>query len=103
MMEGTMEAGTAPSKNPDLTVNQQGSPTDIELAWIAGLWDGDGWIGITKAKRSNTKKNRYSASVMLVTTSDRLAQRAEDIMHRMGCPLTTQYKRGAYQGSDGSW
>lgn len=93
----------SPSENPAGTENQQGSLSATDIAWLAGLWDGDGWIGITKAKRTNTKQNRYSASVMLVTTSDRIADRTVDILRRMGCPVTSQYKRAKHAGSDGSW
>ena len=83
----------SPGDNPSGTDNQQGSLNSTDLAWIAGFWDGDGWIGITKAKRSVTKKNRYTASVMATTTSDRIASRVIDIMTRMGTPPTTQNKR----------
>ncbi len=81
-----------PGENVVDTDNQQGSLTSIELAWLAGLWDGEGWIGITKAKRSNTKQNRYSASVVFCTTSDRLAMRVEHLLIQLDCPPTTVYK-----------
>jgi hypothetical protein len=90
-----------PGENPGDTDNQQGSLTEADLAWLAGYWDGDGWIGISKAKRSVTKKNRYSASVMTVTTSERIAHRVKDMMERLGCPVTSQYKKPAEKLS--SW
>lgn len=88
-----------PGENPRDTDNQQGSLNESDLAWLAGYWDGDGWIGVTKAKRSVTKKNRYSASVMTGTTSERIAHRVVDIMQRLGCPVTSQYKAPAQKKS----
>ena len=88
-----------PGDNPGDTGNQQGSLTPTDLAWLAGFWDGDGWIGITKAKRSVTKKNRYSASVAMATTSDRITHRVVDLLQRMECPVTSQHKRPALKKS----
>ena len=84
-----------PSENAVDTDNQQGSLTTAELAWLAGLWDGEAWIGITKAKRSNTKKNRYSASTVFCSTSERLVERVRYLLEKLGCPPTTVYKNEA--------
>ena len=84
-----------PGENVVDTENQQGSLTIAELAWLAGIWDGEGWVGITKAKRSNTKRNRYSASVVMTTTSERLSERVQHLMRKLDCPPTTVYKNQA--------
>lgn len=62
-----------PCENPRGADNEQGSPlTETDLAWLAGHFDGDGWIGIVRQKRTTTKYLRYTAAAMIATTSDRI-------------------------------
>lgn len=89
-----------PSKNPAGAGNEQGSPTD--LAWLAGHMDGDGWIGIFRRMRSATQRYyRYSASLAMMTTSDRNAQRTRDVLDSLGVKYNDR-TISAYEGADGS-
>lgn len=91
---------TVPSKNPTGAGNEQGSPT--ELAWLAGHMDGDGWIGIFKRMRSAEKRYyRYSASLAVMTTSDRNAERTRQVLDSLGVKYNDRTMT-AYVGEDGS-
>lgn len=96
---GTMTE-KVPSKNAAGAGNEQGSPTD--LAWLAGHMDGDGWIGIFKRMRSAEKRfYRYSASLAVMTTSDRNAERTRKVLDSLGVKYNDRTLT-AYVGPDGS-
>ena len=73
-----------PREKPSGAGNEQGSPTDVELAWLAGILDGEGWIGVNRATRKTTGKHRYSAGCVVATTSPRLANRIHELLIRLG-------------------
>lgn len=75
---------TQPSNNPRGADNEQGSSTATDLAWLAGHFDGDGWIGLTRQVRKNSRHIRYSAGAMIVTTSDRITDRVVGILEAEG-------------------
>jgi intein/homing endonuclease len=78
----------------------QGSPTD--LAWLAGLLDGEGWIGIFKRRRSPTKDYpRYSAAFSVTTTSARITGRVREIVESFGVNYNLR-EFDPYTGEDGS-
>lgn len=55
-------------KNPmDTTIGNQ-QATSIKLAWLAGIWDGEGTISIYYAKQNNA----YVARLTLSNTSDEM-------------------------------
>lgn len=89
----------SPRENLSGADNEQGSLTG--LAWLAGLLDGEGWIGLIRAKRSGKTYQRYTASVSITTTSERIAARADEVMRENNIHLYNRY-RGAYIGTDGS-
>jgi intein/homing endonuclease len=64
--------------------NEQGSPIATDLAWLAGHFDGDGWIGLSRARRPKTGMMRYSSSASIATTSERIKERVADLLTRLG-------------------
>jgi intein/homing endonuclease len=91
-----------PRKNPSGAGNVQGSPTEAELAWLAGIFDGEGWIGVNRSIRKTTGKHRYSAGSVVATTSERLAVRIHDLLTKMSVSFF-DIEVEAKMGSDGSW
>lgn len=90
-----------PRENPSGADNEQGSPTEAELAWIAGHFDGDGWIGLMRARRTNSRHLRYTAAVMVVTTSDRIATEVARVFDALQLKHSPQFI-APHVGSDGS-
>ena len=88
-----------PSKNQSGADNEQGSLADI--AWLAGLLDGDGWVGIIRAKRSGKDYNRYTASLMMTSTSYRNAARTRQVLEDMGVNVYER-EQPPWYGPDGS-
>lgn len=89
-----------PRKNLSGAVNEQGSLTD--LAWLAGHIDGDGWIGIFRRMRSPEKRYyRYSASLAVMTTSDRNAENVMRILRDLDVNFNHRVTP-PYVGTDGS-
>jgi len=91
-----------PRNNPIGADNEQGSPTEIELAWLAGVFDGEGWIGLNRARRSNSRHLRYTACSAITTTSPKLADRIDEILTRVGVKHY-RIEMPAKMGKDGSW
>jgi intein/homing endonuclease len=91
-----------PRDNPSGADNQQGSPTDVEIAWLAGIFDGEGWIGINRSLRYSTGKYRYSAGSVLATTSERLANRISQLLEQLEVKFF-YIDTPARKGSDESW
>lgn len=83
-----------PSNNLNGADNEQGSPLeDIELAWLAGLMDGEGWIGIARAKRDRSPLLRYTARTAIATTSPELKDHLMKQIARLGLrPFAVQRK-----------
>lgn len=86
--------------------NQQGSPSDVELAWLAGLYDGEGWIGVVRSTRgatSSSSRLRYRAASMLTSTSERLIERAGSIMGRARVVFHTVHYKESFNEQRGQW
>lgn len=60
--------------------NQQA--TDIELAYLAGVWDGEGSIQLAR----NGSADKYQARIKMTNTGTLLIQRVVEILDRMGVP-----------------
>lgn len=88
-----------PRENPSGADNEQGRLTD--LAWLAGLMDGEGWVGLIRARRPNRNYQRYTASMSFTTTSDRIAGRVHRILSDLDVRVGYRH-REHYTGSDGS-
>lgn len=94
--------GMEPCDNPSGADNEQGSPTEVELAWLAGVFDGEGWIGLNKQRRSNSSHLRYTGAAVVATTSPKLAERIRDILTRLDVKCY-YVETPAKLGADGSW
>ena len=90
---------TNDSENPPGADNQQGSLADI--AWLAGHTDGDGWVGIIRAKRTGKTYYRYTASTCVMTTSRANATKVAAVYEVLGANVYVQHHK-AYTGKDGS-
>lgn len=55
-----------------------------EIAWLAGLIDGEGSVGITIAKRSNEGRLGFSANVQLCMTCERTIEHARSVIECIG-------------------
>lgn len=65
--------------------NQQATLT--ELAWLAGVMDGDGWIGFTLARDDRSKQRRtmvVKTEVRLVNTDEEIINKAHEIWNKLG-------------------
>jgi hypothetical protein len=91
-----------PSDNPSGAGNEQGSPLKaVDLAWLAGHFDGDGWVGILRAVRKSNGRTRYSGGAQIMTTSQRIADNAAMLIGLMGATPTVVVTEPRV-GSDGS-
>lgn len=73
-----------PCENPTGADNEQGSPTETDIAWTAGLFDGEGWIGMARQRRVNSRHLRYTAKAVVGTTSERTKDHLTALMRGMG-------------------
>src|SRR4051812_5788974 len=88
-----------PRENLSGADNQQGSP--VNIAWLAGHLDGDGWIGIIRARRTGRDYYRYTASLACMSTSWRNIEKCRAILDSFG--VNTYLKEtDSYTGKDGS-
>ena len=58
--------------------NQQA--TLIEISWLAGIWDGEGTIGV----RNNTKIKQFSPRMHVVNTNPLIMQKVFEIVEKLG-------------------
>jgi hypothetical protein len=61
--------------------NQQ--VTQIEIGWLAGFVDGEGYIGISEYKTRNHKVS-YSCAIQVSNTDEAMILRAQKIIQKMG-------------------
>lgn len=92
-------SGMMPSENASGADNEQGSLA--EIAWLAGLLDGDGWIGLIRAKRTGKDYYRYTASLALMSTSWPNTEKSQAVLDSLGVN-TYLANYAAYVGKDGS-
>ena len=62
--------------NPQVTLT--------ELAWLAGIWDGEGTFGINRLKRKNEKSYAYHGRLTLSNTSEEMICEIERIFGLLG-------------------
>ena len=73
-----------PRNNPSGADNQQGRLLKTDLAWLAGHFDGDGWIGLSRvARNTHPGQTRYVAGMVCVSTSARNINRISEVLHAM--------------------
>jgi hypothetical protein len=70
--------------------------TAIELAWLAGIWDGEGTISV----RRNTPIKQLSPRCSMVNTNPMILERVCDILTRLGIRHYMREKgAGGFEGS----
>ena len=73
--------------------NQQVTPT--ELAWLAGIWDGEGTFGIYRYKQTSNGKWSYSGRLTLSNTSKEMISEIERIFNLLEVKVSLwQAKKG---------
>jgi len=63
-------------------VNQQATVTELELAWLAGFWDGEGHIGLYNAPAKG--RNRIQQTMTVVNTDTKTIEYVIGILKRLG-------------------
>ena len=61
--------------------NQQ--VTQIEIGWLAGFIDGEGYIGISQYKTRN-RRTSYSCAIQICNTDEAMILKAQKIIQKMG-------------------
>lgn len=71
--------------------------TEIELSWLAGIWDGEGTISV----RLNRKIMQISPRLNVVNTNPHIMSRVDDILTRIGVVHYIREKgEGGFGGSN---
>lgn len=58
--------------------------TDTDIAWLAGIWDGEGYIGLQRGG-SKTKNVIWTPRAQLEMTHTATVDRAEALIRELGC------------------
>jgi len=68
------------------TDNQQGTPTEAEIAWLAGVLEGEGSFALSMWKRDEESGSvpKASVTVKLYNTDAGLVKKAVEIIRRLG-------------------
>lgn len=77
---------------------------DLDLAWLAGIIEGEGWISlalIKSLKRSGKYYPAFLGSIGVTNTDFLLTDKVEEIFKKLGLRYRKQ-ERPAYTGKDGS-
>lgn len=75
---------------------------DLELAWLAGIIEGEGWVslGLVKSRKKNGDSlPAYVPNIGLVNTDLSIVEKAEEIFKKIGIKYRSQLRK-AYIGSD---
>jgi hypothetical protein len=62
--------------------NQQVTQTD--LAWLAGIWDGEGTISIRRVVQKKAKTPQYSPRVCVVNTDTKIISKVRSLLDSIG-------------------
>ena len=74
--------------------NQQ--VTREEIAWLAGIWDGEGTISV----RHNTKIHQFSPRMHIVNTNSQIVLKSLKILEKIGAtPYLREKGKGGFDGS----
>jgi len=70
--------------------------TDLEIAWLAGIWDGEGTISV----RKNIRIKQYSPRVSMVNTNAAMLSKVAQILEGLGIKFHLREKgQGGFDGS----
>jgi hypothetical protein len=67
----------------DITMGNQ-QVTSTRIAWLSGIWDGEGTFGIYKYKQTSNGKPSYCGRLTLSNTSEEMIQEILDIFKEVG-------------------
>lgn len=87
----------------DITMDNQQERFDLELAWLAGIIEGEGWISLTivSSEKSNKSKLPAFTAVIGITNTDfQIIEKIESIFKKLDLKYR-RYYRAAKIGSDG--
>lgn len=88
----------------DKTMGNQQERFEFDLAWLAGVIEGEGWISLTivrSLKRSGKVYPAFVALIGVVNTDKVLMDKVKEIFDKLGLKYRKQ-TIGAYIGKDGS-
>lgn len=77
---------------------------ELELAWLAGIIEGEGWISlmlVKSAKKNGISLPAYVPNIGLVNTDLSIVEKAEELFNKLGLKYRKQLRK-AYVGSDGA-
>lgn len=77
-----------PCENPNGADNEQGSTNIADVAWLAGHFDGEGWIGLHRQRRKESQHTRYSPAIALATTCPKNANRVREVFEDNGVKVS---------------
>ena len=79
----------------DVTMGNQQVTLTTELAWLAGIWDGEGTFGIYRYRQSSNGKTAYCGRLTLSNTSQKMIDEIQRIFKNLQIPvnLWTEKKR----------
>lgn len=64
--------------------NQQASVTEAELGWLAGIIDGEGYIGLQIEWKTKRNEDRICPQIFISNCDEAIILRARDIMRKIG-------------------
>jgi len=84
--------------------NQQASVTEAELGWLAGIVDGEGYIGLQIEWKTRRNQDRIGPQIHISNCDEAIILRARDIMRKIGInpyiratKANSQIKRDQYR------
>ena len=64
--------------------NQQETASESELGWLAGIIDGEGYIGLIMEKQTRVNNERIVPQLHITNCDEAIVLRARDIMRKLG-------------------
>jgi len=64
--------------------NQQGTPTEAEIAWLGGIIEGEGSVMLSCFVRDERAKPKVGVEIKLYNTDGGIIKKAVDIIERLG-------------------
>lgn len=64
--------------------NQQGTPTEAEIAWLAGVIEGEGSVMLSCWVRKDEAKPKIGVEIKLYNTDGGIIKKAVDVIERLG-------------------
>lgn len=87
----------------DTTMDNQQERFDLDLAWLAGIIEGEGWISLTivnSLKRNKKHLPAFVPQIGVVNTDEKLMEKAREVWDKLKLKYRKQIVE-AYIGTDG--